>query len=242
MGFFDGLTGAVNNDDFQKAMGNVQGPNASAYQLGNADQMNATAQGLSNQQLDQGGLGDAVGSQKQAYNLMLNQAQGKGPSAADAEVSKGISQAADNAMSMLAANRGAGGAGLRQAMDAAAMAAGQASGSGAIARAQEQMGALGQLGSQTGQLANTQLGAQQNVLGQQGANTVGLNAQLGINQAQMAGNMAADQAAMQQGDIRGQMQAQQNANNAAGFSNALGNIGKIGQAAGSVMGGIAGLL
>lgn len=241
MGFFDGLTGAVDDSSFNKAMGNVADPNSGNYTLGNAGQMNATAQGLSNQKLNQRGLNSAVGDQNQAYNLMLNQAQGKGPSVADAQMNQGVAQAANNAMSMAAANRGGGGLALRDAMQAGASAAGQAAGSGAIARAQEQMGALSQLGSQTGQMANTQLGAQQNVLGQQSANTAGLNAQLGINQSQLAANMAEDQARMQQGDIRGQLQQQQNMNNAHGFSNALGNIGKIGQAIGGIAGSVMGL-
>ena len=211
MSLWNSLSGTVSDNDFNTALGDVQGPNMVNYQLGNAGNMNSIAQGMA-----QGG----TANQQRLINQLQQQAAGNGPSVANAQMDQGIAQAQNNANSMAAANRGAGGLGLRDAMTAGAAAQANAAQQASVNRNQEQMNALGQLGGAVQGQAGTQLG--------------GLGMQDQVNAQQMAANMALNQAQLAQGDIQAQMQTAQNQQNAQGFGNMLGNIGKIAGAAGSI--------
>lgn len=174
-------------------------------------------QGVQQSQTGNTAQGQAMGETQQAYAQAQQLAEGNGPSAATALLNQNTQQSQNQQNALASSGAGATGLGLarRQAMMQNASTTQQLGGAAATARAQEQLGGL----SQQGQLAG-QLGTQ------------GATQQAGsLNQASLYGNLATNQAQLQNSTNQLNEQAQ-----VANQSNAQKTMGSIaGMAAGAVM-------
>ena len=213
------FAGQASDEDNQKMLGNISSgaPQQSNFGLNNANTLTNAYMAQQN----------GTGAQNDALGMMQQAALGQGPSVAGAQMNAGIQQAAQNAQSQMAANRGSGGLGMLNALNAGALAGGQAAGQGAVARAQEQLGNMANYGAAANAAAQTG----QNALA--GATNISALQQQGLE----------NYSQLQQQNQQALANAQQHINDqsAQGFSNALGNIGKIAGIGGSIAGGVMGV-
>lgn len=183
----------------------VSNPGAYEYggKIGLAEQEAARYQGLANQgrAMQDTGEYERQGALNQYYNslnnsdnarqqqmqglgYLQNMAQGNGPSAAQAQMAQGLSQAREQQAS-IAANARGGGANLAAAQAAGANAASNLSLQGIQAtgalRAQEQANAMSQYGQQAGALRSSDFGRAQ--LSQSGQQLAQAQQQFGAGQA-----------------------------------------------------------
>lgn len=219
--------------------GGQYAPDESKFQLpglaqaqGFAQQNAQNALGAAAPMVDQGQADQFRGQQSQLAGMLMQGAQGNGPSAAQGLLQQQTQNNIANAYAMAQANPNNAGA-ARNIANQAAMANQQAAGQGAIMRAQEQQAAQGQLGGLlsgargqdlgvAGQ--NAQLAQNQFQLGNQAA--LGWSGQqLGANEAQLRANLAEQQ-----------MKANAYANAQAGGRQLLGGTLSAGSA---LLGGLA---
>lgn len=247
---FTDVLGGKNN-----AKSNVAGPDSSLYQLpGQAQSQqalqnyqqtagNMQAQQVQGQQLASGQSQQTRDQQGQLNSMLMNAAQGNGPSAANQVLQQ--SQEAQIAAARSAAASAGGDSNPFLAQRAADQQMQQAMAQGGVAaaqqRAQEQQNAMGQLGgqlqgmrsqdmdlasqqaqlNQQANLANQQAGLSQNAQNQQ-AQQFALQNQLGLNSQQLQANMALSGAQMQ----NDQYNTSQNMGVAAANSAAAGAYGQ----------------
>lgn len=220
-------TAAMQNRDYNATLNAQQGivNNAMGRSQGALNQQQAFANAT------QGGSMQGLGAQRSLMSQLGEQAQGRGPNPAQAQLAQNTAQNVQNQSAMMGSQRGAGAnVGLmgRQAAQQGANIQQQAAGQAATLGAQQQLAAQSQLGALAGQAVGQQSGALQ-----------------GYNQmAQNYQNLTQDQQKAFMG-----AQAAQNASNVAMQSNinsanaGLANTNAQGQQGifGGLLGGLTGL-
>lgn len=215
------VTNSVGNQDVRGAMAGTQGAMGQQQNFVNALQA-------------QGGIGNQSSvfqQQQQLANQLAQQAQGKGPNPAQAQLANATGQNVANQAALMASQRGAGAnAGMlaRQAAQQGAQTQQQAVGQSAQMQAQQQLAAqqaLQQQQGMMGNLATQQVGQQAGALGQIGSmQMANQQAMLGAQQAQNQNAVA------MQSNINNANQAavaERNKQNASMGGGLLGGIGSI---------------
>lgn len=198
----------------------------------------AAAGGRAGPTLDTGPQSMVRAQQDQLSQMLMDQAMGRGPSVAQAQLQAGTDRNMSQAMGMAAAgasgSRGAGA--LRQVGDQRAMIGQQMAQDSGMLRMQEQLGARQMLGQHLGGMRGQDLGLASEqarmALASQGQNDdlVKFYTQAGmsLDQAQMAARMEMQR--MQSGQHLGQQQLQSGAYNTA-MGNRWGGLRAVGDLA-----------
>lgn len=180
MGLISSVTGALGSigdaltghNDFHASQYNVNGnayvdPNAYANKV-KLDALNAQRQGMvtpqaANATSDLANAGQDRGQQQSLIQALQAQAAGQGPSLAQMQMQRGLSQAIAAQHAQAASARGISpGMAQRLASQGSAQLAGQAANDAAMLRMQEQMQAQGQLGGALQGMRGQDIGLAQN--------------------------------------------------------------------------------